>query len=157
MGLESMITQIQGEEQKTSDIQALVENILDGDSSEWYIRSSKGEWVAVWRKGFKNAGEKQILLLPGANTLLTAEALRYIWFFVDASKANVSFDPKIAVLYKQVTIIGNANLDNGIDMEWQQRLSETPEREVERINCQTGEELVSILRERLDKGIYFED
>ncbi len=157
MGFESMITPIQGKnEERTSDIQALVENYLGENSSEWYIRYSQGEWVAVWKKGFKSAGEEQILLLPGDNTLLTEEALRYIWYFVDASKANISFDPKIAVLYRQVTIIGNANLDNGIDMEWQQRLSENPEREVERINCQTGEELVSILRERLDRGIYFE-
>lgn len=156
MGIGSMITQMQGKELTTSDIQALVKNNLGEDSSKWYIRCSQSEWVAVWKKGFKSVGEEQILLLPGDNTLLTADALRYIWYFVDASKANISFDPKIAVLYKQVTIIGNADLDNGIDMEWQQRLRDNPEREVERIDCHTGEELISILRKRLDRGTYFE-
>lgn len=155
MGLgNAAISRWSGSPGNTTYIQGLVENQL-GPATNWTVRYSSGSWVAVWANDSMAADEGHILLLPRSKTLITPEALQTVWYFVEASKANLSFDPSIGFLYQQVTIVGDATLENGVDVELEQQLREEG-RKVERIAPGTAEELIKILNERLDDKTYFQ-
>jgi len=148
-----IITRGSGKLINTSNIQGLVENQLGQQSTNWFTKYEPGIWVAIWANDTLDADEGHIILTPRSSTLLTSDALQTLWYFIQASKANLSFDPSIGFLYKQVTIVGDVSLEDSIDLMLERQLNEN--REVERIPAKTANELIEALNIRLDNHTYF--
>ena len=140
-----------GNVENTTNVQQLAERQL-GNSSNWEIRFSPSEWVAIWAKDARVAGDGHVLLLPRSHSLIQ-DSLTVIGHFINDSGANLSFDPEIGFMYSQVSIVGDANIENGISLDQEKKLRGS--RKVERISCRNSEELVTILNERRESGKWF--
>ena len=131
-----------------------IQNALESIPSPKGVKSQHGFWLAVWTTGGTLADDEgQVLFLPTSDLLITPESLENLYSFVKTFNVNISFDLNTVFNYGQVTIVGNSDLANGINLEVEQTIREYCE--VERISCKTSEELILILQERMDNGVPF--
>jgi hypothetical protein len=139
----------QGQSLSPRDIQ----NALAGLPSSVGVRARFGVWLAVWATDTLAENEGQVLLIPQSDVLISSESLKTLYNFVKTFNANISFDLNTVFNYGKVSIVGDSDVANGITPEVEETIGEYCE--VERISCRSSDELIMILRERIDSGIPF--
>lgn len=150
-----------GVSQKNTNLNQLAERHVDRSPDNWVIKSGPN-WVAVMAKtlGWSNnedlvSNEDHVLLLPRSNSLIQPQSLEALWYFLEVSEANLSFDQDVGFYYQQVTIVGVETMEDGIDAGFEQKLRTDTNRQVERMRVETANQLIDELQKRRDENIYF--
>lgn len=132
-----------------SELDPFVGGIVGADRTKWEVySSSESNWVAIVRANTLSGGEGHVVLMSHASSLISDASIRAIWRYISKSDATLSFDPKLGEIYERVTIIGDPDLDHGLNSEFEERLRKEG-REVIRVQCRTAKELVKKLADLL--------